>query len=204
MGKIKAKPMQIKSFLLFWLLAIYLLWPLLIIPVSLAIYILPPYYEWEWIDWGYQCIYWCGMDNKAIQVAAFTIAMAFVQEWMFKRFLYLRIPYWRLGTIVGGLLGTLAMWLLRWNPPFEMFAWFLGISIAQYLLLRSWTKNAWLWLLAQLALSVFFPIYADEWWLVVGKWLVSTSAYATATLLVLRELGKSALAPVYVEEETAE
>lgn len=189
MEKLKAKPMQIKTFLLFWLLSVYLLWPLLIIPVSGAIYFLPPYYPYE--DFNY--IYWVGIDNQAIQVAVFTIAMAFVQAWMFRRLLFLHIPHWKTATIIGGLIGTALMWVLRLNPPFEMFTWFLGISLAQFWFLRSQAKNAWLWVMAHLCLSLFFPIYANDWIIVVGKWLVSTSVYATGTLLVLREMGKSAL-----------
>jgi hypothetical protein len=189
MEKIKAKPMEIKTFMLVWMLSVYLLWPALIIPVTLAIYLLPPYYTYK--DFAY--IYWVGADNKAIFVAIFTLAMGFVQAWMFRRFLFIHIKHWTLMTIVGGLTGTLLMWLLRWNTPFEMFTWFLGISLAQFWLLRSRAKNAWLWILAHLCLSLFFPIYADDWLLVVAKWLIATSVYAAGTLFVLRELGKDAL-----------
>lgn len=186
MEKLKAKPMQIPQFLLFWMLAVYLLWPLLIIPTTAAIYLLPPYSPYENLD----SIYWVGFDNKAIMLASFTVAMAFVQARLFRRLLYLNIQHWIPATIIGGLIGTTLMWFLRWDTPFEMLTWFLGISLAQFWLIRHRAKNAWLWIFAHLCLSLFFPIYANEWPIVVLKWLVSSSSYAIGTLLVLRELGK--------------
>jgi hypothetical protein len=190
MEKSKSKPMEIKTFTLFWMLAVYLLWPALIIPVTLAIYLFTPYYPYKSLDY----LYWVSANDKAIFVAVFTVAMGFVQAWMFRRFLFIRIRHWELASIIGGLSGTLLMWLLQWNPPFEMFTWFLGISLAQYWLLRSRAKNAWLWIMAHLCLSLFFPIYANDWALVVAKWLIATSVYAAGTLFVLRELGNEALA----------
>jgi hypothetical protein len=189
MEKSKSKPMEIMAFMLLWILSVYLLWPALILPVTLAIFLLPPYYPYESLD----TIYWVGADNKAIFVAIFTMAMGFVQAWMFRRFLHIHTKHWALATILGGWIGTLLMWILQWNTPFEMFTWFLGISLAQFWLLRQRVTNAWLWLFAHLCLSLFFPIYADDWTLVVGKWLVSTSVYITGTLLVLRDLGKEAI-----------
>jgi hypothetical protein len=188
MEKIKAKPMQISTFLLAWMLAVYLLWPLLIIPTTIAIYVLSPN------TYGsLEHIYWVGADNKAIFVATFSIAMGLVQAWMFRRLLYVQIRHWALATIVGGLLGTLVMRQVQWDIPFEMLPWFVGVGFAQWWLLRARAKNAWLWVLAHLCLSLFFPIYAETWQLVVAKWLIATSVYGIGSLLVLRQLGKETL-----------
>jgi hypothetical protein len=188
MEKIKAKPMQISKFLLAWMLSVYLLWPLLIIPTTIVLYLLSPnaYFSLEYI-------YWVGPNNKAFFVATFTIAMGLVQAWMFRRLLYVQIRHWAWATIIGGLIGTLIMWWAQWYPPFEMLPWFVGVSLAQWWLLHTRAKNAWLWVLAHVSLSLFFPIYAETWLLVVAKWLIATSVYGMASLLVLRQLGRETL-----------
>jgi hypothetical protein len=189
MQKAKSSRMEVKSFTAFWALAVYLLWPALIVPVTLAIYLFTPNFTNH--TPGY--LYWASPYNKLIFVAVFSIATGVVQSWTFRRFLNLNIADWTIVSIIGGLAGSLVMWILRLQSPFEMFSWFIGISIAQYWLLRSRTKNAWLWILAHLCLSFFFPIYAQNGVLVVVNWLTAATAYALGTLLVLHELRKEGL-----------
>ena len=74
-----------------------------------------------------------------------------------------------------------------------MLTWFAGIGIAQFLVLRQYIGRAWLWLLAQLYLSLFFPIYGSDWLIIVLNWLLASSVYGIATLFVLRELGQAFL-----------
>jgi hypothetical protein len=188
MSQSTAQPMHIRQFLVCWIGAAYLLWPLMIIPTVLGVVLLDSRYTVN--DWSY--VYWSSTSIKAVNVAVFTFAVAVVQAWMFRRLLHIRIRHWRLLTIAGGCLGALVMGLLDLKIPFEMLPWFIGISVAQWWAIHKMVKNSWIWILAHLALSLFFPIYGQTVYIIVMRWMFATTIYGATTLVVLYQLAQDA------------
>jgi hypothetical protein len=192
------RPMRIRQFLLCWITSSLLLFPIVIVPTLILIVLIDPQfstadltvsrlsYIYSYMAW------WEGNYINDLLMAVFSVAIAFAQTWMFQHFLYIRVHYWLWLTIIGGGIGALLMGLLESPMPLEMTPWFLCLSLAQWWTIRKMVKYGWLWVLAHVGVSFFFPAYGNSTFMVLLHWTYATLIYAGATLIVLYQLAQNA------------
>lgn len=191
----KSKPVQINVFVLCWVLAALLLYPLVVIIVMLAYRLtvnqlplaeaFPAVFERFGSPWYYE------FDLLAAMFVVFTAAMALVQQSLFARLLHVTIRHWVLATLIGGWVGTFLMITLKLNAPFYMLPWFAALSLAQWWTIRRTAARAWLWIVAHVAVSVLFPIWGTGLPL-IARWCVAMLIYAASILLVMERLAQNA------------
>lgn len=192
------RPMHIRRFCLTWIGISLLLWPIVVIPTLIVIVLIDPQFSTSDLTvqrltdiYNYN-LWWKGSYLNDLLVAVFAVVVAFVQDWMFRNFLHIKVRGWVWLTIVGGFIGALLMGTLELPIPFEMTAWFLGISVAQWWAIRKTVKHGWLWVLAHFSASLFFPAYGNTTEGVLLHWTLATMLYAAATLYVLYQLAQDA------------
>lgn len=196
MNKPKSTSPNIRMFILGWLLAALLLYPLVITPIlfvyRLIVEKLPLMAAIEQTFSRYGSPWYGGQtDLLAWMFFGFTMAMAFVQHWLFAHVLHVRLNRWWLFTIIGGFIGTGLMIALQLPNPLYMLPWFALLSIAQWWTIRHLAAHAWLWIAAHSALSLLFPLYG-EGIEIIARWCVAMLIYAAAMLLVIQELAQHA------------
>jgi hypothetical protein len=191
----KSSPIHVSLFVLCWILASLLLYPLVIGPVMFAYrlvvnHLLPAEALVQTFNrfgapWYYE------FDLLAAMFIAFTAATALVQHAMFVRVLRVHVRYWWLATLIGGWVGTFLMIRLELDAPFYMLPWFAALSLAQWWTIRRMTRYAFLWVVAHCALSLLFPIWGEGLAL-IARWCVAMLIYAVAILLVIERLAQNA------------
>ena len=195
MEKAKPYPIQTSLFVLCWVLASLLLYPLVIIAVMLAYRLvvnqlpLTAAVAATWNRFG--APWYSESDLLAMMFVAFTLAVALVQQGMFVRLLRLRVRHWVWATIIGGWVGTFLMINLDLQAPFYMLPWFAALSIAQWWTIRQSAARAWLWVIAHTALSLLFPIWGRGLPL-IAHWCIAMLVYAVSILLVIERLAQNA------------
>ena len=192
------RPMRIRQFLLCWFGSSILLWPLVVIPTLIIIVLLDPQFSTvdltvTRLSYIYGSVaWWQGSYINDVFVAVFSIAMGFAQAWMFAYWLDVRIRFWRILTMLGGCIGALLMGVLELPFPFSMTPWFALLALGQWWTIRKSVKYSYLWFIAHIAVSLFFPTFFGNIFLTIAHWMLATGIYAAATIFVLYQLAQNA------------
>ncbi len=192
----KPQSPNIRAFILGWLLAALLLYPLVITPIMFLYRLITeqlPLLEAIEQTFSRYGSPWHGgqTDLLALMFFGFTLATAVVQNWLLARVLHIHLHRWWLFTVIGGFIGTLLMIAFFLPDPLYMLPWFAALSIAQWWTIRHIAAHAWLWVAAHSALSLLFPLYG-EGIEIIARWCVAMLIYAGAMLLVIQELAQHA------------
>lgn len=148
-----------------------------------------------------------------------------LQRWLLRTRLYWVAERWRLWSMAGGAVGSVALTLLVLVAPDYLYedlrlllvlmpAFALCLSAVQWMSLRHVVHQAWLWVLGNLAAGVVFaglivmntpPIYEYGYETsVIGLWFVATLAQGAITGLVILYLFEKHLKPLEVDGAEAE
>jgi hypothetical protein len=187
--------LRVRTFILCWLLAALLLYPLVVAPIIAAYRLVVDQvpldqlmeHLWEAVQWGFWSAWHHEPDLLAVLLGGFTLAMALVQNALFIRLLQVRLPHWIPLTIAGGGVGIAAMIALNLPEPFYVLPWFALLGAAQAYSLRRLTAQWWLWIIAHAALSLLFPLVGSGLAL-LAKWCIALLIYAVTLLMVMERL----------------